>query len=117
MVAETAALRRDSASFFKVLLIRSQSRTISVRGSAAHLEYSYWTRFFDDVAYHFYYVIHLRNGVPHRNDGPAAESCNGDKQWFFHGKRHRIDGPAIEHSYGGKEWWVHGIRTAVFSLN
>ena len=36
------------------------------------------------------------NGVPHREDGPAAEWPNGDKGWYLNGEIHREDGPARE---------------------
>ena len=35
---------------------------------------------------------------------------NGDKHWFYGGKRHREDGPAIEFFSGGKEWWLNNQR-------
>jgi len=44
----------------------------------------------------------------HRLDGPAAEYCNGDKEWFYYGKLHRLNGPAIEHANGKKYWYYHG---------
>ena len=43
----------------------------------------------------------------HRENGPAYESANGHKAWYFHGKRHRTDGPAIVHVNGDKEWWLN----------
>ena len=51
-----------------------------------------------------------KDGVLHREDGPAVEYSNGDKQWYLFGSRHRIDGPAVEYSDGSKEWWVDGLR-------
>jgi len=48
------------------------------------------------------------NGQLHREDGPAVESSNRYKEWFIHGKRHREDGPAIEFANGIKEWWFNG---------
>lgn len=49
-----------------------------------------------------------RNGKLHRNDGPAIERSNGERQWWVNGKRHRVDGPAVIHPEGSKEWWVDG---------
>jgi len=46
----------------------------------------------------------------HRLDGPAVESKNGTKEWWFNGKRHRIGGPAIEYSTGEKFWFKLGMR-------
>lgn len=43
----------------------------------------------------------------HREDGPATEYPNGDKEWYLNGKLHREDGPAIDgekHKY----WYWHG---------
>ena len=53
-----------------------------------------------------------RDGVPHRDGGPAVES-SGQKQWYQNGVRHREDGPAYEirSSHSGnlfKEWWLNG---------
>jgi len=47
-----------------------------------------------------------QNGLVHRLDGPACEYVNGDKAWYQNGKRHRIDGPAIEFAYG-KVWYIN----------
>lgn len=46
----------------------------------------------------------------HREDGPAIESENGDKEWYVNGLRHRVGGPAIEETNGHKEWWMNGKR-------
>ena len=50
------------------------------------------------------------NGKLHREDGPAVEYENGDKEWYLNGKRHREDGPAIEYANGSKAWWINGKR-------
>jgi len=52
----------------------------------------------------------LINGKFHREDGPAIEWSNGDKEWFKNGKRHREDGPAVEWFNEDKEWWLNGER-------
>ena len=44
----------------------------------------------------------------HREDGPAIEHANGDKEWYLHGKLHRKDGPAYEDANGTKAWYLHG---------
>ncbi len=47
----------------------------------------------------------------HRDDGPAIECLNGDREWYVHGQRHRINGPAIERS--GKTiliWYNYGLK-------
>lgn len=47
----------------------------------------------------------------HKEDGPAYEHINGDKSWYFKGKRHREDGPAVIWLNGNKlEWWYNGER-------
>jgi len=43
----------------------------------------------------------------HREDGPAVEYADGDKEWWVNDKRHREDGPAVEYADGGKEWWIN----------
>jgi len=50
------------------------------------------------------------NGDPHREDGPAYENTNGDKEWWINGELHREDGPAIERPNGHKEWFEHGLQ-------
>jgi hypothetical protein len=47
------------------------------------------------------------NGLLHREDGPAIESANGDKYWYLNGKRHREDGPAVEFKNGEKSWYLN----------
>jgi hypothetical protein len=53
-------------------------------------------------------VEYLLDGELHREDGPAIEHANGDKEWYLNGELHREDGPAIEHADGTKEWWLNG---------
>ena len=75
-------------------------------------------------------VSYYKDGLLHREDGPAREFPSGDKLWFLNGKPHRVDGPAhdteslkiwylngvlhredgpaFEHERGRKEWIVHG---------
>ena len=49
-----------------------------------------------------------KDGLLHREEGPAEEHPNGNKAWYFHGKFHRIDGPAIETAGGYKVWYLYG---------
>jgi hypothetical protein len=49
-----------------------------------------------------------RNGLLHREDGPAIIDNNGDKFWMINDKPHRLDGPAAEFADGGQEWFVDG---------
>jgi hypothetical protein len=48
------------------------------------------------------------NDFLHREDGPAIEWSNGDKEWRTYDQFHRKDGPAIEYSNGDKSYWVNG---------
>jgi len=53
-------------------------------------------------------ILHYyKDGLLHREDGPAAEHPNGDKYWYIHGKYHREDGPAIEYANCIKYWYVN----------
>lgn len=47
-------------------------------------------------------------GICHREDGPAVEWRNGDKEWYINGLRHREDGPAMEYANGTKIWYING---------
>jgi hypothetical protein len=47
-----------------------------------------------------------KNGMIHREDGPAIILPNGTESWFLNGKLHRLDGPAVLNSYKDKEWWI-----------
>lgn len=55
-------------------------------------------------------VSWYKDGEKHREDGPAVEWSDGDREWWLNGKRHREDGPAIEWTDGTKEWWLNGKR-------
>jgi hypothetical protein len=55
----------------------------------------------------------LPNGKYHREDGPAIEWIDGDKEWHRNGKLHREDGPAVEFNdgfKGFKGWYLNGIN-------
>ncbi len=68
------------------------------------------TEFLDGTKYWF------KEGLFHREDGPAIEHANGTKQWFKEGRWHREDGPAIESpiritaefSVLQKTWYLEG---------
>ena len=49
-------------------------------------------------------------GQLHREDGPAVEFSNGNREWWQNGLRHRIDGSAVEWYDGHKEWWLNGKK-------
>jgi len=51
------------------------------------------------------------NGKFHReNDLPAFEDQSGHREWAIHGARHRDNGPAIIYSNGDKDWYKNGNR-------
>jgi hypothetical protein len=54
----------------------------------------------------FYYKDKAMN-IRHREDGPAVEYADGDKEWWLNGKRHREDGAAIEYANGDKTWYLN----------
>jgi len=53
-------------------------------------------------------TIHVLDGEPHREDGPAVEYDNGDQEWYLHGLLHREDGPAITTAAGDQYYYQHG---------
>ena len=82
-------------------------------------------------------TTYYKNGKLHREDGPAIEWKNGNKDWLLNdrlhrtdepaielvetelgtvkkwsinGKYHREDGPAVECGNGYKEWWIDGEK-------
>lgn len=52
----------------------------------------------------------IREGDWHREDGPAIEYPNGERMWYRKNKLHREDGPAIEFPDGTKHWYRNGIE-------
>ena len=56
-----------------------------------------------------YYYKDPNYTILHRENGPAIEYANGNKEWYLSGKLHREDGPAIEYSNGDKEWYLNGV--------
>ena len=56
-------------------------------------------------------ITYRKDGVLHRDDGPAVERGNGSQQeWMLYGKRHRNGGPAVTTDYGHEEWWSNDRR-------
>ena len=51
-----------------------------------------------------------RDGIRHREDGPAVIYPDGTQYWYRDGKRHREDGPAVIHPDGRQLWYKNGIR-------
>ena len=51
-----------------------------------------------------------KNGVFHRDDGPAVIYSSGSKAWYKYGKLHRDDGPAIIDIDSYRAWYKNGKR-------
>ena len=58
-----------------------------------------------------------QNGLIHRTDGPASVSPGGTKEWYQTGLRHRTDGPAIEWASGRKDWFINGTYMTEAEFN
>jgi hypothetical protein len=63
---------------------------------------------FTGIALLPYSTVWYKNGLLHREDGPAVQHTTGTNEWWVNGKRHRVDGPAVEQADGTKEWWING---------
>lgn len=61
-------------------------------------------------------TIHYKNGVRHREGGPAVIGSNGQFYWF-EGKEHRTDGPSEEYSSGYKRWHLYGRSVSEEQFN
>ena len=62
-------------------------------------------------------VFWYKDGVLHREDGPAIEYRNGTTKWYLNGKRHREDGPAAQYTHfisqamqGSNLWFLDDIQ-------
>jgi hypothetical protein len=51
---------------------------------------------------------HYRNGLRHREDGPAAIWLDGTQFWYRNGLRHREDGPTAIYPGGYRAWYLNG---------
>lgn len=52
-----------------------------------------------------------KNGIMHRDDGPAFENIYGTKYWVSDGFYHRLDGPAYING-NHSEYWVDGLKVS-----
>lgn len=52
--------------------------------------------------------VYIRDGMKHRERGPAETRRDGYEAWYFMGLKHRVGGPAVTYPNGRKEWWVNG---------
>ena len=52
---------------------------------------------------------YYKDGVLHREDGPAVIYDNGINYWYKFGKIHREDGPAVDWTNGEYSWYRNGL--------
>lgn len=69
-------------------------------------------KYIDEISICWY-----KNGLLHREDGPAHISLIGGKVWYNEGMVHREDGPAIEYSTGDKSWVLYDIEVTQKEFN
>lgn len=103
-VMETSALRQDGVVFGRLLVsVPAVGRAVLHDDDGAkpflQLQYTYWTRLFDDVTYcalnfPFTCVKFTRNAKPHRIGDPAVETVGGALEWWLNGKRFNVNGVA-----------------------
>lgn len=55
-----------------------------------------------------FYYKDIEGIIKHREDGPAVEWADGNKEWWIDGKRHREDGPAVVSPNGYEAWCKNG---------
>jgi len=58
-----------------------------------------------------------KDGLLHREDGPAVEHSSGTKEWGINGQLHREDGPAIERLDGDKHWYLNNTEVTEEKFN
>lgn len=51
---------------------------------------------------------YYKDGLLHREDGPAVLYADGSESWFMNGVLHRTGGPARDWVSGNEEWYQHG---------
>lgn len=51
-----------------------------------------------------------KNGLLHREDGPAIEYAGGKRKWYQNGRLHRDGGPAVEKSDGTVEYRLEDFQ-------
>ena len=56
---------------------------------------------------------YFKEGMLHREDGPAVIFKDGTQHWYKHGMLHRDGGPAVEYKNGRRTWYTEGkyVRT------
>lgn len=63
----------------------------------------YTVEYVDGIEYWY------KDGMLHREDGPAMTYENGTTVWYKDDKIHREDGPAVEYVDGTKVWYKEGL--------
>lgn len=53
-------------------------------------------------------AIWYKDGVVHRDDGPAIERQDGTLEWYFEGLRHNDRAPAVISADGERQWFQLG---------
>lgn len=61
--------------------------------------------------------VYIRDGVKHRDKGPAEVWRNGYEAWWRMGKKHRKGGPAVTYPNGREEYWEEGRLIKVVDPN
>jgi len=54
------------------------------------------------------YQAWYKNGLIHRDDGPAVIWADGTQFWYRYGECHREDGPAVVGTGSEPRWWLNG---------
>jgi hypothetical protein len=78
-------------------------------GKIINLEYIYPRPEGEETMNDFEDIFYLKDGLLHRNDGPALIQINGKTCWYKNGDLHRFDGPAlISPIFGIREYYING---------
>lgn len=110
-LVETAALRRDASSFYRLhTAVPHLARSVLTK----HAEARYYARFFDSIRVSCNPIAcryeTFRNEHVHGDgDVPAVFYDNGKQEWWKCGKLHRDDHPAVIKGTH-MEWWIDGKR-------
>jgi hypothetical protein len=71
---------------------------------------------------HTFYYSDKAMTIAHREDGPSVIYLNagysgGSKMWHRNGMLHRDDGPAVEFGDGRRSWYISGYRLTEEEFN
>jgi hypothetical protein len=62
-------------------------------------------------------VTFMKNGLLHREDGPARILPDGYQEWYFEGKLHNLNGPAAIWNDGRKYYFINNKQTTKEAVN